>query len=218
MGSMMIDRGVHPLPSGDPVDGEADPVVSWRNASVGPPRRPTEAGLRLQPGTPAAGSCSSAGTSQNGGPAGRHRDWRLPTTESSVTVLRGGLADFLEEADLSDDERYDLLLATCEAVSNAAEHAGNPSMPFFEVLAQIGDCRVTVIVCDHGRWRNATAGASTDRGRGLSMMWILADTTIVAEPHGTTVTIRSSPRHGRHPVAAPGEGGATMPAVVPRSG
>jgi anti-sigma regulatory factor (Ser/Thr protein kinase) len=215
---VVIDPGVHPPPSGAPIDGETDPEVSWRNASVGPPRRPAEAGLRLQPGTLAAGSCPSAGISQNGGPAGRHRDWRLPTTESSVTVLRRGLADFLEEADLSDDERYDLLLATCEAVSNAAEHAGNPSVPFFEVLAEIRDTRVTVIVSDHGRWRNATAGAGTDRGRGLSMMWMLADTTIVAEPHGTTVTIRSSPRHGRHPVAPPDEGGATMPAVVPRSG
>jgi anti-sigma regulatory factor (Ser/Thr protein kinase) len=211
----MIDPGVHPSSSRGAVDSEAGPVVSGRNASAGPRGRLTEAGPRLQPGTPAAGGCPSAGTSQNGGPAARSRDWRLPTTESSVTVLRRGLADFLHEADLSDDECYDLLLATCEAASNAAEHAGNPRAPFFEVRAAIRDGRVTVIVCDHGQWRDATA--STDRGRGLAMMWILADTTIAAEPHGTTVTIRSSPRHGRHPVAPHDERAAAMPAVVPRS-
>jgi anti-sigma regulatory factor (Ser/Thr protein kinase) len=212
----MIDPGVHLPPAKGSVDGEVDAVVSWRNASAGPRYRLAEAGLRPQPGTPAAGSCPSDGTSQNGGPAGRRRDWRLPTTESSVTVLRRGLADFLHEAELSDDERYDLLLAICEAASNAAEHAGNPRMPFFEVVAEIRDARVTVIVCDHGQWRKPTPG--TDRGRGLSMMWLLAETTIAAELHGTTVTIRSSPRHGRRPIAPPDERAAAMPAVVPKSG
>jgi len=212
----MIDPGVHLPPPGGTVDGEADAVVSGRNASAGPHGRLTEAGPRLQPGTPAAGSCPSAGTPQNRGPVGRRRDWRLPTTESSVTVLRRGLADFLHEAELSDDEHYDLLLAICEAASNAAEHAGNPSMPFFEVAVEICDARVTVIVCDHGQWRNPTPG--TDRGRGLSMMWLLAETTIATEPHGTTVTIRSSPRHGGHPVVPREERAAAMQADVPQAG
>jgi anti-sigma regulatory factor (Ser/Thr protein kinase) len=123
----------------------------------------------------------------------------------SVTVLRRALEDFLRLAQLSEDERYDLLLVACEATSNAIEHARNPTEPFFEVLAEIGDTRVTLVVCDHGQWRDAPAG--TDRGRGLQMMWLLADTTVAAGRHGTTVTIRSSPRHGRHP-APHGERGA----------
>jgi anti-sigma regulatory factor (Ser/Thr protein kinase) len=121
-----------------------------------------------------------------------------------VTVVRRELNTFLHAADLSDDERHDLLLAVCEATSNAIEHASNPTEPFIEVLAEIGDPRVTITVCDHGRWRDAVAGPH--RGRGLAMMWILADTTVAAGRRGTTVTIRSSPRHAR-PAVPYGEGG-----------
>jgi anti-sigma regulatory factor (Ser/Thr protein kinase) len=116
------------------------------------------------------------------------------------------LEDFLRQAQLSDDERYDLLLVACEATSNAIEHARNPTEPFFEVLAEIGDTRVTLVVCDHGQWQDAPAG--TARGRGLQMMWLLADTTVAAGRHGTTVTIRSSPRHAGHLATPYGERGA----------
>ncbi|WP_083606093.1 ATP-binding protein [Geodermatophilus obscurus] len=120
--------------------------------------------------------------------------------------MRRALDAFRRESDLSEDERYDLLLAACEAISDAIEHARNPTEPFFEVLAEIGDAQVTITVCDHGRWRDAFAG--TDRGRGLRVMWLLTDTTVAAGRDGTTVTIRSSPRHGRHLVAPYGERGA----------
>jgi anti-sigma regulatory factor (Ser/Thr protein kinase) len=141
----------------------------------------------------AAGARGDA--SPNAGPAGPRQRWRLPATGRSVTVLRRGLDAFLREANLSDDERYDLLLVACEAASNAIEHPGNPTEPFIEVLAEIAGPRVTIVVCDSGQWRDAPAG--THRGRGLAMMWLLADTAVAAGPHGSTVTIRSSPRHGR---------------------
>jgi anti-sigma regulatory factor (Ser/Thr protein kinase) len=156
------------------------------------------------PGSPAAGGRLSGDTADNGGVPRQH--WRLPATERSVTVLRRALDAFLGEADLSDDERYDLLLVTCEAASNAIEHARKPTQPFFETVAEIGDGRVTIVVCDHGQWRDAPAGSH--RGRGLRMMWLLADTTVAAGRHGTTVTIRSSPRHGRHPAIPDSERGA----------
>ena len=102
------------------------------------------------------------------------------------------------DAALSGDERYDLLLAVCEAASNAIEHARDPSEPFIDVLSEISDGRVTVVVRDHGQWSSAASGPH--RGRGLQMMWLLADTTLAPSPRGTTVTIRSSPRR-RSPVA-----------------
>jgi anti-sigma regulatory factor (Ser/Thr protein kinase) len=144
---------------------------------------------------------SSADTSHASRPADPRQHWRLPVTERSVMVVRRALDAFLREADLSDDERYDLLLVACEAASNAIEHAKNPAEPFFDVLVEIRDARVTITVCDHGQWRDVPTG--THRGRGLAMMWLLADTTVAAGRHGTTATIRNSPRHGRHP-AAPG--------------
>jgi anti-sigma regulatory factor (Ser/Thr protein kinase) len=180
-------------------DDEGAEVARWPDTCAGHLGRPTEAGPPLQPAT----SWPAGATSHNGGPAGPRRDWRLPATERSVTVLRRALEDFLRQADLSDDERYDLLLAACEATSNAIEHARNPTEPFFEVLAEIGGARVTIVVCDHGQWRDAPTG--THRGRGLAMMWLLADTTVAAGRHGTTVTMRSSPRHGRRPAAPHGE-------------
>ncbi len=187
-------------------NGEGEPVVGRRNAFAGHLARPPEAGTRPQPGSPTAGSGPPVATTQDGERDGRRRDWRLPATESSVTVLRRGLSDFLRGAALSDEERYDLLLAACEAASNAIEHAGDPSEPFFEVVATIGDAGVTIIVCDRGQWRDVVPGVH--RGRGMAMMWILADTTVVSRPQGTTVTIRSSPRHGRSPVPPHGEPGA----------
>jgi anti-sigma regulatory factor (Ser/Thr protein kinase) len=190
----------------NPVGDDGAQVVMWPDHPAMHLDRPTEADPARQPVLPAAGSCPSGDTSHHDGPGGRHRHWRLPATGPSVTAVRRGLDDFLRDADLSDDERYDLLLAACEATSNAIEHARNPTEPFVEVLAEMGDARVTITICDSGRWRDAIPG--TDRGRGLRMMWLLADTTVSAGRHGTTVTIRSSPRHARHPVAAYAEPGA----------
>jgi anti-sigma regulatory factor (Ser/Thr protein kinase) len=120
-------------------------------------------------------------------------------------MLRRGLSEFLRGCELSDDERYDVLLAACEAVSNGIEHAQNPREPCVDVMAEIGEAAVTVVVRDHGQWREGDT--AEHRGRGLAMMWILADTTVAASPQGTTVTIRSSPRHRQPPVPPDGERG-----------
>lgn len=197
---------IGPRRLGGHIDGEADRAVRWPDLSAAHHGEPPEAAPPPRAETSTAVSRPSTTSSPGGGPAGRRRDWRLPVIESSVTVLRWGLSDFLGESDLSADERYDILLAACEAASNAIEHARSPSAPFFDVLAEIGDVLVTISVCDHGRWQDASAG--TYRGRGLAMMRSLADTTLATGPRGTTVTIRSSPRNGRHAVAPHGESGA----------
>jgi anti-sigma regulatory factor (Ser/Thr protein kinase) len=206
---------IRPRRPGSPVDGEGDRVVSRPNAFAGHLRLPTEAGLRPQQRDSTGGSRPSAGTSQKGGPTGRRRNWRLPATQSSVTCLRRGLTDFLREADLSDDERYDLLLAVCEAASNAIEHARNPSEPFFDVLTEIAEARVTVVVRDHGQWSDRRPGVH--RGRGMAMMWMLADSRVVTSPQGTTVTIRSSARHPRPPVPPHDERGTAGGSPFPSS-
>jgi anti-sigma regulatory factor (Ser/Thr protein kinase) len=182
-----------PRPPEGRVDGDSGGVASWPNTLAGPSDGPPAAGTWPQPEPSTRGGWPSAAPFQNGGCDGHRRDWRLPATESSVTVLRRGLIDFLDGADLSGDERYDLLLAVCEAASNAIEHARLPTEPFFDVLCQIGETRVTVVVRDHGQWSDEPPGA--DRGRGMAMMWMLADTRVAPSPQGTTVTILSSRRH-----------------------
>lgn len=187
---------IGPRRPGHPVDDEGPEVGRRPDTFAGDLGRATRAGPRPEAATSPAGSWLPGDTSHNGGPARPRQHWRLAATERSVTTLRRALDGFLREADLTDDERYDLLLVACEAAGNAIEHARNPTEPFVEVSAEIGDPRVTIVVCDSGQWRDAPAGF--DRGRGLAMMWILADTTVAAGRHGTTVTMRSSPRHARH--------------------
>jgi anti-sigma regulatory factor (Ser/Thr protein kinase) len=132
---------------------------------------------------------SSATAPWDSSPDGRRREWRLHSIESSVPSLRRGLSAFLDTIGLSDDEFYDLILAASEAATNAVEHAQHPTEPFFDVSAEVDDGRVTIVVHDHGRW--LPPRSSLYRGRGLAMMRVLADTTVEAGTHGTTVTIRN---------------------------
>jgi anti-sigma regulatory factor (Ser/Thr protein kinase) len=118
-----------------------------------------------------------------------HREWHMPSVLSSIPLLRWGMRAFLDDVGRSFDEREDLVLATCEAGTNAVEHAEQPTEPFFDVTCSIVDDLVVIVVMDHGRWRPPTASAF--RGRGLAMMRLLADTTVEPGPHGTTVTLRS---------------------------
>lgn len=195
------------LPPGsvDPVAGNGAPVASRGSTFADDLDPPLDAGLRLPSLT--GGSGLSPDESGERDVEGRRRAWRLHAVEGSVTPLRRELSEFLRGATLSDDERHDVLLAGCEAASNAVEHAQDPSEPFVEVLTEIADAGVRIVVRDDGQWRHAAPGAH--RGKGLAMMWALADTTISPGPQGTTVTIRSSPGHGRHPFFPRGDGEST---------
>jgi anti-sigma regulatory factor (Ser/Thr protein kinase) len=138
------------------------------------------------------------------GPDGNFCQWRLPSVESAIPQIRRVMRAFLDSAELSADESEDLVLAVCEAATNAVEHAQHPEVPFFDVSAEIGRGVVTVDIRDHGRWLEPTP--SRFRGRGLAMMSALADTTVTAGTHGTTVTIR---KHGTGIQARATEGWAS---------
>jgi len=197
----MIRFGGLPPRSVNPLAGDGAPVASRDSSFADDLEPPPDPSIRLPSWTGASGLSPAAHPDRE---MGRRRAWRVHAVEGSLTALRRELSEFLRGATLSDDECYDLLLAACEATSNAVEHARDPSEPFVDVLTDIGDDRATIVVRDHGHWRHAAPGAH--RGQGLAMMWALADTTIAPGPQGTTVTIRSSPRHGRHPVFPRGGG------------
>jgi anti-sigma regulatory factor (Ser/Thr protein kinase) len=118
-----------------------------------------------------------------------HREWRLSSVTSSVPFLRRELRAFLDGAGLSHEELEDLVLATCEATTNAVEHAQHSTEPFVDVATRVIDDGVIIVVTDHGQWRPPTP--SPYRGRGLAMMRLLADTSLVLGPHGTTVILRN---------------------------
>jgi anti-sigma regulatory factor (Ser/Thr protein kinase) len=105
--------------------------------------------------------------------------------------MRVELRSLLELTGLSDEQLEDLILAAGEAASNAVEHASRPTLPCFDVLAEVGQERARIVVQDHGGWRPPTAGG--DRGRGLQMIGALADAALTIGARGTTVVLRSRP-------------------------
>ena len=131
-------------------------------------------------------------------PPGRQRHgWRLPAEARSVPSMRRGLRALLDDTELPADELYDLLLAACEATTNAIDHAQEPTEPFVDVTFEVGDGDgvVTIVVRDHGTWRHGPA--RPHRGRGMAMMGALTDMTVDAHANGTTVTLRSRPSTGQ---------------------
>jgi signal transduction histidine kinase/DNA-binding NarL/FixJ family response regulator len=117
--------------------------------------------------------------------------WRLPSEASSIPVLRRGLRTWLETAGVEDDHLYDLLLAVCEAATNAVEHAQDPTEPFFDVTSWVSDGHVRIAVRDYGQWRERVP--SMDRGRGSTLMSAVGDIVATPSPEGTTVLISSRP-------------------------
>jgi CheY-like chemotaxis protein/anti-sigma regulatory factor (Ser/Thr protein kinase) len=115
--------------------------------------------------------------------------WRLPATAESVVLLRRRLGSVLTAAGVGDDRRYDLLLAACEAFTNAVEHAQDPIIPYVDVRVAIADDLVEIAVRDFGQWRERVA--SLDRGRGSTLMSAVGDVTATPSPEGTTVVLRA---------------------------
>jgi signal transduction histidine kinase/CheY-like chemotaxis protein len=152
--------------------------------SLVPTSRPAE-----DPGTtlPPAATPAPAGAAQD--PGLRER-WRFASTPQTIPALRRALRRLLDAAGLDEDQAYDLLLAACEAATNAIEHAQDPTEPFFDVSAEVEGDSVTITVRDYGQWRERVP--SMDRGRGSTLMSAFADITATPSPEGTTVVIRAT--------------------------
>ncbi|RZU34392.1 ATP-binding protein [Blastococcus saxobsidens] len=116
-------------------------------------------------------------------------EWRLPAELASIPVVRRRLRALMAGAGVDPDQSYDLLLAACEAASNAIEHAQDPVVPVIDVAARVSDEQVEITVRDHGQWRERVP--SMDRGRGSTLMSAFADVTATPSPEGTLVRIRS---------------------------
>ncbi|WP_246064073.1 ATP-binding protein [Blastococcus colisei] len=130
---------------------------------------------------------------------GPFAEWRLPSFASSVPVLRRRLRGWLATAGIGEDQAYDLLLAACEAVTNAIEHAQEPAQPYFDVTAAVDGGHVRIAVRDYGQWRERVP--SMDRGRGSTLMSAFAEITATPSPEGTTVVI-STPLAAQRPDTA----------------
>jgi anti-sigma regulatory factor (Ser/Thr protein kinase) len=170
-GSLLVPAGVDALPL---VAG-----LDVRTADDGPAAYPATA----------SGPWSPVSTSSPGPPWRQCRQWRWPSIPTSVRVMRLEVGAMLGMTGLPDDELEDLLLAAGEAGANAVEHARPPTLPFFDVLAEVGEHWARIVVQDHGRWRTPSTGGH--RGRGLQMIGLLADATLTVGSRGTTVVLRN---------------------------
>ncbi|MCW2580398.1 MAG: Sensor protein [Blastococcus sp.] len=130
---------------------------------------------------------------------GRPAHWRVPAEPSSIPALRRSLRAWLEGTRATDEQTYDLLLAACEAATNAIEHAQDPAEPFVEVSAALSGNEVRITVRDHGQWRERVP--SMDRGRGSTLMSAFGEVIAIPSPEGTTVVIagRLTPRSSTAP-------------------
>ena len=148
-------------------------------ASVPQPPRPRVEDAAPVPAAPPATAPSASATAA----------WRFPSSAASIPPLRRRLRALLTGAGLPENRVYDLLLAACEAATNAVEHAQDPAEPGVDVRVTVDDGAVEIVVRDHGQWRERTS--SMDRGRGSMLMSVFADIVATPSPTGTTVVIRS---------------------------
>lgn len=92
----------------------------------------------------------------------------------------------------TDQRRYDIVLATYEAVANAAEHAYAPGTDgTVTVTARYrpGTRTLDVTITDQGAWK--TTEPDDSRGRGLLIIRALSDAEdIISGPTGTTVVLQ----------------------------
>lgn len=122
----------------------------------------------------------------------------VPASLDEVTVLRRTLAVWLEELPLDAGSRYDIVLATYEALANVAAHAYPDRDGWVRLSAQCAGDTVTVTVTDTGcgirAERDRAAASPTSGGRGLRLIDEVTDRMVLdTGEHGTQVTMTWHP-------------------------
>jgi len=109
-----------------------------------------------------------------------------PADKDVLGDVRMLLRRWLRARGASEEEAYDILVASQEACANAVEHAYGPGVRSFDLDARYEAGLVTVTVRDHGHWRPPRG---TNRGRGLPMMEALMERVDVAHTDKGTVVV-----------------------------
>jgi GAF domain-containing protein/anti-sigma regulatory factor (Ser/Thr protein kinase) len=111
---------------------------------------------------------------------------RWPAEKQALASVRQVLRRWLLAHGASEDETFDITVASQEACANAVEHAYGPGRRSFSLEATIEGDRVRVAVRDDGRWRTPRG---TNRGRGLPLMRALMETVDVRQAEAGTVVV-----------------------------
>jgi PAS domain S-box-containing protein len=124
----------------------------------------------------------------------------LPTDPSSLKYARRMLGRWLAQAGASEEEAWEMQLATHEAFANAIEHAYRFGEAVVHFEAALADGEVVLTINDTGAWREPR---DIGRGKGIPLMNGLMDQVVVdGADGGTRVELRR--RLGQMPAADPG--------------
>ena len=128
-------------------------------------------------------------------------EWSGPVFERHLSAdlrtlaeVRHDLRRWLADRGLDNRMADDVVLATSEALANAAEHgSGGRSTERVHLQVRVEQdpdrgSEVVVRVTDTGRWQAATG--SNERGRGLTIARALVDEVVVETGDGTSVLLR----------------------------
>lgn len=123
---------------------------------------------------------------------------------NDVPRMRRFVARWLQETDVPEPGRSDLLLAVAEAINNACQHGCPPGCSVHISCSRHGD-QVAISVSDDGDGFSSDGRASQPEppldatyGRGLFLMQHLTDeVTVKTTTRGTTVTLVG--RYGQFP-------------------
>jgi anti-sigma regulatory factor (Ser/Thr protein kinase) len=111
---------------------------------------------------------------------------RWPAEKDSLAHVRQVLRRWLYARGASEEEAFDITVASQEACANAVEHAYGPGRRTFEIEATFDAGTVRITVRDEGRWRPPRG---TNRGRGLPLMRALMDRVDVQHGEQGTVVV-----------------------------
>jgi GAF domain-containing protein/anti-sigma regulatory factor (Ser/Thr protein kinase) len=121
---------------------------------------------------------------------GEELHFSLPARPGILQPLRHVVRRWLQEGGATEEEVFDILVATGEACANVIRHAAASGPATFELDGhRDGDVRITVR--NRGRWRDRTRPG--DGGRGLSIMQeFMEEVNLTKGPPETVVTMRRS--------------------------
>lgn len=121
----------------------------------------------------------------------REVDLELPAIPQQSVVARRTLQRFVRDQGIEQERAGEIILAGCEAINNAIEHAYCGLSGSVRVRARRDGATVVVEIWDKGRWRGEPADES--RGRGMLIIGALADEVeIHRADDGTSVRLAFS--------------------------
>jgi anti-sigma regulatory factor (Ser/Thr protein kinase) len=104
-------------------------------------------------------------------------------------LLRRRLEEWLTGQDVSEQDRFDVLLAASEAFANAVEHPLLPAAAVVDVEGSIDGETLELTIRDYGAWRDGKE--REEGGLGFPIMRsVMQKVDVDSQSEGSTITLR----------------------------